>query len=115
MSTTSIQTVATTVLDFRDIATVAAALTLYQSMRAAGPLPPDVASLACGEPGTDDPLSHQETNELLDLIDAADTIELATLGSQWDETRNDLALALAFHEGAQDRKAQPAQIDFPVT
>ena len=114
MSTTSIQTVATTVLDFRDIATLAAALTLYQAMRASGPLPEEVASLARGE-NTNDPLSHQETGELLDLLETADSIELATLGALWDSTGNDLALALQFHESAHDTKRQPARVDIPVS
>lgn len=113
MSTTTIQTVATTVLDCRDIATIAAALTLYQSMRAAGPLPDDVAALACGE-NTNDPLSHQEANELLDLLEAADVVELNTLGNNWEETRTDLGLALEHHEQARAQRVVPAGVGIPV-
>lgn len=122
MSTTTIQTLARTILDPRDVATIVAALLCYQFHRGlgTGAMQDEVIDAATGD-GTHDPLTHQQTYELLDLLRAGDVIEINTLGNDWDETGSDLRLALDSHEAArrtQDHAAPvlvPARgIDIPV-
>jgi hypothetical protein len=101
MSTTTIQTVATTQLDPRDVATIHAALLCYQFHRATpGRLPDEVADAATAE-GDHDPLNHLETNELIDLVNAGDLIKIHTQGHDWQETSTDIGLALDGHESAR--------------
>lgn len=108
MSTTTIQTLARTILDPRDVATIAAALLCYQAQRAIpGALPDEVHDVATGD-GTHDPLGHQETHELLDLLQAGDVVEINTLGADWDETGTDIRQALESHEAA--RKEQDGAV-----
>jgi hypothetical protein len=100
MSTTTIQTVATTQLDPRDVATIHAALLSYQFHRATGSLPDEVHDAATAD-GEHEPLDHLETNELIDLIQAGDLIKIHTQGHDWEETSTDIGLALEGHEAAR--------------
>jgi hypothetical protein len=101
MSTTTIQTVATTQLDPRDVATIHAALLCYQFHRVtAGSLPEEVADAATAD-GEYEPLTHLETNELIDLVNAGDLIKIHTQGHDWEETSTDIDLALDGHEAAR--------------
>lgn len=101
MSTTTIQTVATTQLDPRDVATIHAALLCYQFHRVTpGALPDEVHDAATAD-GEHVPLDHLETNELIDLLTAGDLIKIHTQGHDWAETSTDIALALEGHEAAR--------------
>lgn len=101
MSTTTIQTVATTQLDLRDVATIHAALLCYQFHRVTtGALPDEVHDAATGD-GEHVPLDHLETNELIDLLTAGDLVKIHTQGHDWAETSTDIDLALEGHEAAR--------------
>lgn len=101
MSTTTIQTVATTQLDPRDVATIHAALLCYQFHRVTpGNLPDEVHDAATAD-GEHEPLTHLETSELIDLVNAGDLIKIHTQGHDWDETSTDIGLALEGHEAAR--------------
>lgn len=104
MSTTTIQTVATTILDPRDVATIHAALLCYQATRADTDSLHDEAQDAATGNGQLLPLSHQETYELIDLIRAGDVLELHTLGNDWDETGSDVHQALEAHASARTER-----------
>jgi hypothetical protein len=112
MSTTTIQTLARTILDPRDVATLVAALLCYQFHGATGDLPDDVTAAATGD-GTHDPLTHEQTHELLDLLRAGDVVEINTLGNDWDETGSDLRLALDSHEAARRTQDHAAPVLVP--
>ncbi len=101
MSTTTIQTVATTQLDPRDVATIHAALLCYQFHRVTpGALPDEVHDAATAD-GEHVHLDHLETNELIDLLTAGDLVKIHTQGHDWKETSTDIALALDGHEAAR--------------
>jgi len=101
MSTTTIQTIATTILDPRDVDTICAALLCYQAQRVhPASLGDDVHDAATGD-GAHLPLNHLETYELLDLIKAGDAVEINTLGADWEETSNDTQQALEHHAAAR--------------
>jgi hypothetical protein len=101
MSTTIIQTVATTQLDPRDVATIHAALLCYQFHRATpGSLPEEVADAATAD-GEHEPLTHLETSELIELLNAGDLVNIYTQGHNWEETSTDISLALEGHEAAR--------------
>jgi hypothetical protein len=104
MSTTTIQTVATTQLDPRDVATIHAALLCYQAQRVTPALLHDEVHDAATGNGQHLPLSHQETFELLDLIRAGDVLELHTLGNDWQETGSDVHQALEVHASARTER-----------
>lgn len=101
MSTTTIQTVATTQLDQRDVATIHAALLCYQFHSVTPESLPEEVTVAATGDGELQPLTHLETNELIDLIKAGDLIKIHTQGHDWEETSTDIGLALEGHEAAR--------------
>jgi hypothetical protein len=101
MSTTTIQTVATTQLDPRDVATIVAALLCYQFHRVTPAGLPDEVHDAATADGEHEPLTHLETSELIDLVNAGDLIKIHTQGHDWEETSTDIGLALEGHEAAR--------------
>lgn len=116
MSTTTFRHAAITTLDPRDMATISAALMLYQARRAellrwsnAGVVPTDFdeALSVATAGGAYAPLSHEEVSELRDLIDTADTMQMTT--TEPGETDVGLPGAgIAMHELAREM-AQPDQ------
>lgn len=113
MSTTRIQTVASTTLDPRDVATIHAALLCYQFHRVTPTsLGDEVHDAATGD-GTLLPLNHLETNELIDLIKAGDVLEINTLGNDWEETSTDMQAALGHHEAARKEQQGATILLFP--
>lgn len=105
MSITTIQTVATTQLDHRDVATIVAALLCYQFHRLTPTaMPPEMHDAATSD-GEHEPLTHLETNELIDLVKAGDLIKIHTQGHDWEETSTDIGLALDGHEAARREQA----------
>lgn len=101
MSTTTIQTVATTRFDPRDVATIHAALLCYQAHRLTPALLPDEVHDAVTANGQVLPLDHQEVNELIDLVRFGDVLEAHTLGHDWEETGADLHQAMEMHADAR--------------
>lgn len=101
MSTTSIQTVASTRFDPRDVATIIAALLCYQHIRGTPSLLTDEVHHAATADGQFVPLSHQEVSEMVDLLQVGDVLESHTLGHDWDETGNDIPIALGMHAAAR--------------
>lgn len=101
MSTTTIQTVATTRFDPRDVATIHAALLCYQHIRGTPSLLPEEVHDAATADGQFVPLSHQEVSEMVDLLQVGDLLESHTLGHDWDETGNEVPIALGMHAAAR--------------